>query len=209
VTPEEVGASLKVSRETTVCLTQYVERLKKWNPHINLVSPRSLDEVWTRHVLDSGQLLDLAPETARAWWDLGSGGGLPAMIVAILARERRPALHVSAVESDTRKCAFLSETARELGLDLTVKRTRIERLNGPVADVLTARALASLDRLLAYANDLLNPGGVAIFPKGAGAERELTDARNRWHYDYARVESVTDDRAAIFCFTEIRCAGRG
>jgi Predicted S-adenosylmethionine-dependent methyltransferase involved in bacterial cell division len=78
-----------------------------------------------------------------------------------------------------------------------------------VADVLTARALASLDRLLAYANDLLNPGGVAIFPKGAGAERELTDARNRWHYDYARVESVTDDRAAIFCFTEIRCAGRG
>lgn len=207
MSPEAAAERFGVSRETGTRLVGFVERLRRWNGAINLVSRASLADVWRRHVADSAQLLDLAPAGAKSWWDLGSGGGLPALVVAILAAERRPEIAVTAVESDARKCAFMTETARALAAPLTVRRRRIEDIGDPVADVLSARALAPLDVLLGHAGRLLRPGGVCLFPKGARAQDELTIAAAGWQYQVHIAPSTTDPDGAILRITEIRRAG--
>ena len=138
-----------VSRETFERLEVFSEVLTKWNPKINLVSRKSLEDLWTRHILDSVQVFEIAPNT-KTWLDIGSGGGLPGIIVAILAAERSPETKVTLMESDQRKCAFLRNAARECGVQVTVKSQRIEEAEPESAGVMSARALADLDILLGY-----------------------------------------------------------
>ena len=186
-----------VSRETSERLEILVALLRKWSPRINLVGRATLDDTWTRHVLDSAQIFELAPKGARDWLDMGSGGGFPGLVIAALAAEKAPEMAVTLVESDVRKCAFLHTAAREMRVKTTVVNSRIEALAPASRDVVSARALAPLTKLLALAEGQAGPGTICLFPKGAGAASELTEAARDWHIRRRTHPSVTDPSAVI------------
>lgn len=186
-----------VSRETLGRLGRYEELLKKWNPAINLVSKPTLDEVWSRHFIDSAQLFNLAPAEVKTWADLGAGGGFPGLVIAILAKENAPDLEVVLVESDRRKSAFLASVSRELELKTRVLAKRIEEIAPLHADVLSARALAALQDLLGFAERHLRPGGVALFPKGVRWQEELALARQSWSFDCEASPSLSDPNSIV------------
>lgn len=194
---ERAALGLDVSRETLARLERYAALLKKWNPKVNLVARSTIDDLWTRHIGDSAQVFGLAPPFWTHWVDLGSGGGFPGMVVAILAAEKNPAGAVSLVESDRRKAAFLRTVARETGIPVTVHAERIEHLSPQGADVLSARALAPLADLLPFARRHLRSGGTALFPKGESYGDELQEALDRESFSYQVIPSRTDPRAAI------------
>ncbi len=192
-----------VSRETTEKLRDFVDLLLRWNRRINLVSARSAEDVWRRHVLDSLQLLPLLPDGPAPLLDIGSGAGFPGLVLAAATGRR-----TSLVEADKRKAAFLAEASGRLGLaSVEVYAERIEDAELPKAGLLTARALAPLPTLLRYAHDLLAPGGVALFPKGRTAEEELTGASRDWKMRVERFPSRTDPASTILRISEIRPAG--
>ena len=195
--PDEFAKVYNVSRETLDRLNTYHQLLHKWNPSINPVSRSTLADAWARHFADSAQLWSLSPETATLWADFGSGGGFPGMVIAIFAAEKRPAMEVVLVESDGRKAAFLSAVARETGITPRILTDRVETLQALQADVVSARALASLDVLLGYAARHLVPGGMALFPKGEKAQAELDNARATWRFSLQEHRSQTDPSAAI------------
>lgn len=197
MTRGQEAPSLDVSRETIRRLEHYAELLLKWNPTVNLVSRSTLGDIWGRHIMDSAQVYDAAPGEWSQWLDMGSGGGFPGMVIAILAAERNPAGQVILAESDRRKAAFLRTVAREVGVPATVHAERIERLAPQGADVVSARALAPLVDLLGYARRHLRPGGVALFPKGESYGDELREALDRESFTYELIPSRTDPRAAI------------
>jgi 16S rRNA (guanine527-N7)-methyltransferase len=203
VTPAEFSREFDVSRETGERLEAYITLLARWNARINLVGPATIDAVWTRHVADSAQLFDLAPASASSWIDLGSGAGFPGLAVAALAAEKVPDLHVTLVESDTRKAAFLATAAREMGLDVTVEPHRIEALTPRPYDVVSARALAPLDRLCALAHRFSTRGTIFLFPKGVGLDSELTAATAGWHIRAERIASRTDPEATVLKILEL------
>ena len=192
---------LDVSRETLEKLKAFAELVRKWNPKINLVSKSSLDDLWSRHILDSVQIFEIATGRGK-WIDLGSGGGFPGIVVSILNQEERR-FDVVMVESDQRKSAFLRTAIRELDLAAKVKTERIEELECLEADVLSARALADLTKLLGFVELHLKPGGVALFPKGQSWQREHEEARQDWTYDLETVASKTNSDAAILKIKEI------
>ena len=195
------AGTLDVSRETEARLREYLKLLLSWNQRINLVASAPEEDLWQRHILDSWQLLPLLPDGPLA--DLGSGGGLPGIVIAI-GREQETHL----VESDRRKCAFLMEASRALGLGhVRIHPTRIEAARLPPMRVVTARALASLENLLPHAARILAPGGIAVFPKGRNAEAELTAAAGHWFMRVERFQSRTDAQATILRLSEIRPAG--
>ncbi|MEI2804460.1 16S rRNA (guanine(527)-N(7))-methyltransferase RsmG [Albidovulum sp.] len=191
------GGWANVSRETIDRLEQYESLLRKWNPRINLVSQGSLDALWTRHFADSAQIFHLAPPSASQWADLGSGGGFPGLVIAILAAEARPMLRLTLVESDQRKAAFLATAAHALGVSVDILARRIEALAPLRADVVSARGLAPLDTLLGYAERHLAPGGVALFPKGATVGAELDRALEHWRFCYQKEPSTTDPQGVV------------
>jgi 16S rRNA (guanine527-N7)-methyltransferase len=199
----EVLAALNVSRETAGRLDSFAELLLKWSPAINLVAKSTLPELWTRHILDSAQLLALAPAGARHWVDLGSGGGFPGLVIAILAAEARPELRVTLVESDLRKAAFLNTVVSVCGLSTTVCAQRAETLVPQGADVLSARALAPLGELLALAERHLAAGGVALLPKGARHAEEIAEALERWRFSVQKLPSRTDPAAVVLRIGDI------
>ena len=173
---EGFAASLGVSRETLDRLTVYLDLLHRWQRAINLVGPATLADPWRRHILDSAQLLTHLPAGTTSLVDLGSGAGFPGMVLAVLGVPG-----VVLIESDRRKAQFLREVARATGTEVTVRAERIENLAGWPADVITARALAPLPRLLPLAERFLAADSVCLFLKGYNAERELTQALKSWH----------------------------
>jgi len=193
-----------VSRETRDRLETFAALLEKWNPAINLVSSSTLPELWARHFVDSAQVLALASAGARQWSDLGTGGGFPGLVVAILAQEIRPGLSVTCVESDQRKAAFLRTVLRETGVEAQVLSQRIEDVAPLQSDVVSARALAPLTQLLGFASRHLAPGGEALFLKGAGYKKERTEALERWSFELDTYPSQTDPDAAILRIGDIR-----
>ncbi|MDF3349885.1 16S rRNA (guanine(527)-N(7))-methyltransferase RsmG [Sulfitobacter sp. KE34] len=192
---------LDVSRETFEKLKAFAELVRKWNPKINLVSKDSLNDLWSRHILDSVQIFELVPGPGK-WVDLGSGGGFPGIVISILNQEERN-FDVVMVESDQRKSAFLRTAIRELDLAAKVKTERIEELECLEADVLSARALADLTKLLGFAELHLKRGGIALFPKGQSWQREDLEARQDWNYDLETVTSKTNSDAAILKIKDI------
>ena len=195
---EPGGGLAHVSRETRERLEIYAALLRKWNPRINLVARSTLDDLWTRHFEDSAQILDLAgPNPSGLWADLGSGGGFPGAVVAILAAARASNLSVACVESDQRKAAFLRTVSRETSVPFQILNARSEALPPLAATILSARALASLVELLFHAERHLAPGGTALFPKGVKYADELREAQNRWRFDCETATSSTDPNAVI------------
>ena len=191
LTEADCAALIGVSRETQERLVAYVALLAKWNAKINLVGPATLADVWRRHILDSAQI---HPQVADAdvLVDLGSGAGLPGLILAILGG---PDIHL--IESDARKCVFLHEAARVTGTKLTIHNKRIEAAPALEADVVTARALAPLAQLLDHAVRFLKPAGKCVFLKGARQADELTDARKSWHMRVTERPSLSDPSGVI------------
>ncbi|MBU2992310.1 16S rRNA (guanine(527)-N(7))-methyltransferase RsmG [Octadecabacter sp. 1_MG-2023] len=194
-------AGLDVSRETMEKLQSFAHLLERWTKSINLIAPNTVSEIWTRHIVDSAQIYQFAPANWSNWTDLGSGGGLPGVIVAILDRDDRP---VTLIESDQRKCLFLNTVRRELSLNLNVLNERIENVQNAQASILSSRALASLPDLLSFADRLLDANGVALFSKGARYEEELDQAKKDWHFDVSAHQSQTNSDARILEISRIR-----
>ncbi|GAB4282378.1 MAG: 16S rRNA (guanine(527)-N(7))-methyltransferase RsmG [Roseovarius sp.] len=186
-----------VSRETAARLERHAALLRKWTQRINLVSRASLPELWQRHIADSMQLWDLAPHPVSHWADLGSGGGFPGLVIAILAIERGSPARVSLVESDQRKAAFLRTAIRETGAPAEVIAARAEALAPLGAEVLSARALADLPRLLGHVAHHMRPEGTALLPKGARWQKEVEAARQTWNFDLELAKSQTEAEAVI------------
>jgi 16S rRNA (guanine527-N7)-methyltransferase len=194
--PAALLAGRSVSRETLGRLQIYADLLRRWNPTVNLVSQGSLEHLWSRHILDSAQILDLAPPAAT-WVDLGSGGGFPGLVIAILGADERPALAITMVESDARKCAFLATVARETGVAPRILTARAEDVPPLAADVVSARALAPLPALLGLSARHLTPSGTALFLKGARHQPEVEQALAEWRFTYQKHPSLTDPAAVI------------
>jgi len=187
-----------VSRETWERLEHFVDLLVGWQRTRNLVASSTIPQMWTRHVADSLQLITLAPD-ARRWIDLGAGGGFPGVVIGCaLAGEQGAEVHL--VESVQKKAAFLRAAASELSLPAIVHAQRIEDFVSATTepfDVVTARALAPLDRLIGYAIPLLKRGAVGLFPKGQDVEAELTQASKSWTIAADLLPSRTDPRGRI------------
>ena len=194
---------LDVSRETRTRLEAFCTLLTTWNSRINLISRASIDDIWTRHIADSAQLLGLAPPHARHWVDLGTGGGFPGLVVAILAAEQSPHLQITLVESDRRKCAFLAVAAQATDITPTISVCRAEDLAPLNADVVSARALAPLSRLMPLAARHLAPSGMALFPKGTHVEGELQAVLESWRFKVQKVPSQTDPTGVILAIEDI------
>lgn len=198
-----IPEGLDVSRETFEDLTQYDDLLVKWNAKINLVSKTSIDALWDRHIWDSAQIVPLSGD-ALNWVDLGSGGGFPALVVAIMAKRTLTERRVTMVESDQRKAAFLRTVIRQLSLNAEVLVSRVELADPLRADVLSARALADLDQLLIFAQRHLAKDGRCVFLKGETWQNEVEIARKTWSFDLRAHRSKTSPSAAILEIKDIQ-----
>ncbi|QDY69989.1 16S rRNA (guanine(527)-N(7))-methyltransferase RsmG [Qingshengfaniella alkalisoli] len=192
-----------VSRETVRRLEIYADLLVKWNKSINLVSPKTINDLWSRHLLDSAQIFDLANVLSGKWVDLGSGGGFPGLVVAIIAAEKAPSIAVTCIESDIRKATFLRTVSRETSVSVSVIADRIEMVPPQSADVVSARALAPLPKLIPYAYRHLAVGGIGIFPKGERHKEEINRLKQDWSFKLDVFPSRTESEAAILRFEDL------
>lgn len=193
-----------VSRETSVALDRYGDLLRRWNASLNLIGKSTTEDIWRRHIVDSLQVYDAVERpTDGSWIDLGSGGGLPGIPIHLIAS---PTLKMTLVEADRRKCEFLRTVRRELGATFDIRTDRIEDLAAFQADFISARALATLDRLLSYAHRLASPSTVLVFPKGQTWEQEHEAAARNWSYDLEAHPSQTDTTARILVIRKLRRA---
>jgi 16S rRNA (guanine527-N7)-methyltransferase len=245
--PQDFADTFGVPQETIERLVVYERLLRQWQKAVNLVAPSTLDAIWHRHFADSAQLVPLAPPDVLSWIDLGSGGGFPGLVAAIVMAggptrlaastltspgeergegpqavptsqalppggERGPSPRFILIESDTRKCAFLREVARQTGLsqtgltvDILSRRAESASLsvNESLPRVVSARALASLERLLGLAAPLSPPGTTLLLLKGKEAEKEISQARQHWQFQVALRPSVTDQHGRIAVVTNL------
>ena len=196
--PKGFAELVPVSRETLARLEAYAELLTSWSARINLVGRDTLPDLWRRHILDSAQLHRLVPESARNLIDLGSGAGLPGLLLAILGVP-----DVELVEADSRKAAFLREGARVTGTSVTIRPCRIQAVPPHRVDVVTARACAPLDRLLELAAPFLAPQTLCLFPKGERYNEELTLARKAWTMNASVEQSLSDRRGVVLRLQQV------
>jgi 16S rRNA (guanine527-N7)-methyltransferase len=192
-------AALAVSRETMARLELYAGLLEKWQKAVNLVAASTLPELWQRHMLDSAQLWPLLPPGTHRLVDLGSGAGFPGLVLAILG-----VAEVHLVESDQKKAAFLREAARLTAAPATIHNQRIEAVAPFAVEVVTARALAPLPRLLALAAPFLTEGAIGLFLKGESAAEELTEARRQWTMTVTAEPSRTSPQGVILRVESLR-----
>jgi len=197
--PAEFQRETGVSRETLARLEAYAALLLKWNRQINLIGRSSEADIWRRHILDAAQISPLIPKNVRSVADVGTGAGLPGLILSILNSSASFAL----IEPDGRKAAFLREAIRSTQASAIVHNCRVEEVNLPPQDAVLARALAPLDKLLEMVEKLVSIHTVCIFPKGAAAEHELTEAHRRWKMQVRQVPSRTDPAGRILVLTEV------
>ncbi|MFC5586716.1 16S rRNA (guanine(527)-N(7))-methyltransferase RsmG [Nitratireductor kimnyeongensis] len=186
-----------VSRETFERLVAFETVFQRWSKRINLAAPSTLNDLWERHILDSAQLLRLAPDALR-WLDVGSGGGFPGAVMAILLAEK-PDTEVHLVESNRKKAAFLVSALNEVGVSAHIHAKRIEDCYATVhtPSVVTARALAPLPLLIELTEPWLKNGARALFHKGRDYRREVEESGNTWHFDLVEHEDKVDAAAII------------
>lgn len=194
--PDDFAREYGVSRETLRRLTAFDDTLVDWASRHNLIARSTMEDRWDRHYRDSAQLFALLPEGAKTLVDLGSGAGFPGLVLAAMGAER--GLKVTLVESTGKKTAFLAAAIAAMSLDnVRVLTQRIESITVPAPDVVTARALAQLGKLLAYAAEFSAEKTVLIFPKGQDVEVELTEAAKSWHMKVEKRPSVTSPGSTI------------
>ncbi|MEL7090498.1 MAG: 16S rRNA (guanine(527)-N(7))-methyltransferase RsmG [Pseudomonadota bacterium] len=190
-----------VSRETLSALAHYSDLIRQWTKKINLVAPSTLPHLETRHIWDSAQIY--TPASGK-WVDIGSGGGLPGIVIAIMRKGDGVEGETVLIESDQRKCAFLRTCKRELDLDINIMASRIEAAGPQNADILSARALANLSDLLSHAERHMNPEGRCIFQKGAAWREEIDAAQAKWRFSYDAFASKTNPEAATLVIRDIQ-----
>jgi 16S rRNA (guanine527-N7)-methyltransferase len=198
--PEEFAAKTGVSRETLSRLKAYVDVLQHWNQRHNLVSVRSLEDVWRRHMWDSAQLVNYIPPYATSLVDLGSGAGFPGVVLAEMLRGR---VSVVLYEATRKKAEFLEAAAQRMGLNVGIRNVRIEAGRHEPTDVVTARAVAPLDQLLGYAQQFTAKHTVCLFLKGQSVASELTQARKSWRMKVSQHQSATDSSGVILEIREL------
>ncbi|GAA5104362.1 16S rRNA (guanine(527)-N(7))-methyltransferase RsmG [Bartonella jaculi] len=197
-----------VSRETMENLAQFESLVIQWNTHINLISPATIPVLWTRHILDSAQIYPLHSHFLN-WCDLGSGGGFPAIVIAILMKEKKVG-HIDLVESNGKKIAFLRTVIAQLSLPATVHHCRIEDVYEKIRmpDVITARGLAPLDALLQLIFPLLTQKTIALLQKGRDYSTEIKNASANWRFDLLKHKSKIDENSVILEISHVRsCRG--
>lgn len=185
-----------VSRETIEALRHLEAEALKWTKKINLVSRSTQDQIWDRHIRDSAYLHQFIPEGSNKILDIGSGGGFPALVLAIIDQDNSNR-HYVLCESDKRKCAFLNKIAIDLNLSATVIPKRIESLEKVKPDVITSRALAPLSKLLGYASEQMVESGLGIFPKGINYREEIEESSKTWDYDLDARPSMAPSSAVL------------
>jgi 16S rRNA (guanine527-N7)-methyltransferase len=196
--PEGFAELVSVSRETLARLEAYAELLIRWSARINLVGRDTLSDLWRRHILDSAQLHRFVPPSASSLIDLGSGAGLPGLVLAILGVP-----DVELVEADSRKAAFLREAARVTGAAVVIRPCRIQAVPAHAVNVVAARACAPLDRLLDLAAPFLAPDTLCLFPKGERFNEELTLARKAWTMSVSVEQSLSDRRGVVLRLQQV------
>ncbi|ALE03262.1 16S rRNA (guanine(527)-N(7))-methyltransferase RsmG [Bartonella ancashensis] len=197
-----------VSRETVNDLKRFEELIIQWNLHINLISKKTIPVLWTRHILDSAQIYPLHSQAIH-WCDLGSGGGFPAIVIAIFLKHMKKG-HIDLVESNMKKASFLRTAIAQLDLPATVYNCRIEnvynKINSP--DIITARGLAPLDHLLKISFPLFSQNTIALLQKGQYYGKEIENASKNWRFDLLKHQSKIDKNSVILEISHVQsCEG--
>lgn len=200
-------AGVQVSRETWDRLADFAQSAVTWSRSISMVSNADPNRFWQRHILDSAQLWPLRHQDTRIWADLGTGAGLPGVVLAIIAHQLSPEIRFHLVESDQRKAAFLRFTESRQSLGLHIHSARIEAIDTLEAHTVTARALAPLPKLLGLVVRHLADDGLAVLPKGENAARELAQAKKTWRFMSSEHPSKLDSRASILQISSIEKPG--
>ena len=198
--PAEFANAANVSRETLARLKTYASMLEDWNARHNLVSDKSLGDVWRRHFWDSAQLAPMIPNSAKTLADLGSGAGFPGLVLAALLPDQ---LRVELFEATAKKARFLEAVAARLGLKVRVRNARIEDAPRKMFDVISARACAPLPRLLSYAQHFAGRDTVLLFLKGQNVGAELTEAHKSWKMKVRQHQSLSDPSGVILEIREL------
>ncbi len=186
-----------VSRETIERLETYADLIVKWNKVINLVAKSTIDDLWTRHFVESAEAFRVSRVQCGNWTDLGTGGGFPGMVVAIMAKDLAPDVLVTCMESDIRKCEFLRTVSRSTGVKVNILSRRIEESPPQNASVVSARALAPLPKLLGYVERHMANDGVAILLKGENWQTEVDLALENWTFSIEKSQSLTHPDSVI------------
>lgn len=201
LTYQQFTSYVDVSRETYDKLKIYHQILTKWQPKINLVSQKTLGNVWERHFLDSAQVFSLILNPDWITFDLGSGGGFPGLVLSIMGIK-----NIHLIESDQRKCSFLLEVIRQTGATAQVHNQRIEETVKTlgIADVITSRACAPLHQLLQWSEPLLKPDSKLLLLKGKSWMEELGEAQKDWQFEYEKRNSLIDTESVILEITQLK-----
>ncbi len=186
-----------VSRETLDSFCEYEALLSKWNKKINLVSKHSLFDIWERHFLDSGQIINHVEASGKRWVDFGSGAGFPGLVVALLLRDRKIDCDIILVEKNLKKVFFLKEVVRKLDLNVKVLNKNIRTIEHLNADILSARAFSELKELIEISYHHRKERGVCLFLKGENYRQELDKTLNYWFFDYDVVDSHSNSSGNI------------
>lgn len=197
-----------VSRETISKLKTYEALLHEWQQKFNLVSKASLEGAWNRHFLDSLQLLNFIPDDTKLLYDFGSGAGFPGLVLATVLQEKTPYLKIKLIESIKKKTLYLNHVAEICHIqNVEIINDRIENLPPQKADVITSRAMCSLDELLKYAYRFTSRKTKCIFPKGKKYAEEISEAEKHWNFEYKIIPSMTSEEGAIVIITNLFAKG--
>ena len=198
----EVATGKHVSRETYGKIERFADMLRSEARLQNLVSASTLDHLWSRHIIDSAQLVQFSPAPDAKWVDIGSGAGLPGIVLAVLLESP-----IALIEPRRLRAAFLEEVADRLDIGATVSCGKVENFVGRF-DVITARAVAPLGRLLGMANHLAHADTLWVLPKGRNAKSELAEAEGSWHYDVRSEPSCTDPESEILLLRNVKAKSK-
>lgn len=201
---ENILEAYNVSRETIDELKKYEALVVEWNNKFNLISKSSVQYIWERHVLDSLQLCQFIKNTDKIMYDFGSGAGFPAIVLSIVGKQLFPELKIFLVESITKKALFLNTVKNELNLNIEVINDRIENIKAKNIDLISSRAMASLDRLIDYSKPFCNKNTRLIFPKGSKYKEEIDLSLKKWKFDFDVIQSKTDETGKILYIRNIR-----
>ena len=193
-----------VSRETVNDLETFQNLVLEWNKKFNLISKSSEKDIWERHILDSLQLIKCIDTEDEILYDFGSGAGFPGIVLAIYAKHNLPNLNITLIESIKKKTLFLEEAKNILGLKVNIINDRIEKIKPKKVDIITSRALSSLENLLEYAIPFSKKDTKLIFPKGINWKTELENAQKKWSFTYDKISSETSEDGVILIVKNLR-----
>jgi 16S rRNA (guanine527-N7)-methyltransferase len=201
---EDMINKYNVSRETIDNLKLFQNMVLEWNKKFNLISKSSEKNIWERHIVDSLQLCQFININQETLYDFGSGAGFPGIVLAIAGKQSFPNLKITLIESVGKKVLFLKEVDKVLDLNLNIINDRIENIKLPKADIISSRAMASLEKLLEYAKPFCSEKTILVFPKGEKWQEEIDKAKENWVFNYKSTQSITNNKGCILSINKIR-----